>query len=93
MKALRKGKEVTGSSDSDDDAPMGDSYHTTTPAGIRTTQDVRGGCKKASLARGLQNAHENGKDGEMPDRTRWCEPRENGDTIMRVQVHELIGML
>ena len=33
MKALRKGKEITKTFDSDDDVPMGDSDHTTTLQG------------------------------------------------------------
>ena len=56
MKALRKGKEVDGSSDSDDDAPMGDSDHTTTPAGVRTTQDHQRGPISPSDARPLNRS-------------------------------------
>ena len=48
--------------------------------------------QKASLANKLQYAHKR-KDGEMPDRMRWREPSGNGVEIIKVQVHELIGML
>ena len=53
MKTLRKGKGASASFDSDDDAPMGDSDHTTTPARVRTTQDHQRGPISPSDARPL----------------------------------------